>query len=443
VRDARGRGVTDTPWRTWFLTRLLALVLGGLAVLTVHGNVFFDTSYYAHWAHGTLTGDRIPYRDFAWEYPPGALPAMLLPGLYAPWMHDGRGSAYVWLYGTLWVAGMLAVDGLVLRSLQRRTAPALRHPAITVWLWGLPVLGALSWARYDLLPAAAGAAAVLAAGAGVPGRAASWAGAGATLKLWPGLLAPLQRTRAATPRAVAQAVAVVAGTAVATFLLTGSSGYGQVLSYQSRRGLQCESLGALPFLWLHHLHVAGYGNQFRFGAYEVKGPQVGLVISLSTVVLAVGLVALGLTHWRLLRRQEGGRVVALTAMATMLLTLITNKVFSPQYLLWLLAILAAACVLDPSTWRPYVPWVLLTCGLTSLAFPWLYKDVLGHGWPGLLALTARDIIVLGLALAVLRELLRRLRAPLPARDAGGATDQETTPYPPDASAPSTPVGRHT
>jgi hypothetical protein len=403
----QGRATT-APWAAWLVTRAAALLLGGLAVLALRGNVFYDTTYYAHWAHGTLTGARVPYRDFAWEYPPGALPVMLLPGLYAPLMHDGHGSAYVWLYGALWVAGMLAVDALVLRAVGRSTGTA-GHPAITLWLWGTPLLGALSWSRYDLLPAATAVAALLAAGTGFPGRSARWSGLGATLKLWPSLLAPLQRSRSAVPRAVAQAAAVVAATAAVTFLLTGSSGYGQVLSYQARRGLQCESLAALPFLWLRHLHVAGYGTRFRFGAYEVTGSHIGLVTSLSTAAYAAGLLLLGLAYLRLLGGDRRAELVAMTAMALVLLTLSTNKVFSPQYVLWLLGVLAAACVLDPTTWRPYVPWALATCGLTSLAFPWFYGDVLGHGWPGLLFLTSRDLLVLGMDVAAGRELLRRLR----------------------------------
>jgi hypothetical protein len=104
----------------------------------------------------------------------------------------------------------------------------------------------------------------------------------------------------------------------------------------------------------------------------------------------------------------------------LLLTIVTNKVFSPQYVLWFLGVLAAACVLDPETWRPYVPRTLLVCVLTSIAFPWFYGDVLGTGWFGLVVLTVRDLLLLSLAVDVGRRVLvelqglRRPRAP--ARD---------------------------
>jgi hypothetical protein len=220
----------------------------------------------------------------------------------------------------------------------------------------------------------------------------------------------VQRTRRAAAEAVVAVVVVLVVTAVVTFAITGSTGFGQVLAYQSRRGVQCESIAALPILWLRHLHVPGYGMRVRFGAWEVVGSHVRLISAVASGLYAMGVAGLGLAHWRFMRRDAGAAGVALTAMALLLLTLLTDKVFSPQYLLWLLGVLAAACVLDPDTWRPYVPWTVLVCGLTATEFPWFYGDVLGTGWVGLLALTARDVILLGIAAAVARDLVDQLRA---------------------------------
>jgi hypothetical protein len=398
------------PWRAWFATRFLALALGGLAVLMVRGNVFWDTSYYAQWAHGTLTGARVPYRDFAWEYPPGALLGMVLPGLYAPLFGTPLSDAFFGLYGSLWVVFMLLVDAAVAWWLMLRTDGGLRHPALVVWVFGLPLLGALTWTRYDLLPAATSLLGVAAGGVGLARRAGSLSGIGVTLKIWPALLAPVQRTRRAALVATAVAAAVTALTAAVTFVLTGTTGFAQVLHYQTHRGLQIESVAALPLVWMTHLHVAGYATRFRFGAYEITGPVVSPLVHAVTAVYLVGLVVLGLAHWRFMRRDAGARLVALTAMGLLSLTIVTNKVLSPQYLLWLLAVLAAACVLDPETWRPYLPWVLLATGLTALVFPWFYGDVLGTAWFGLLVLTVRDVLLLGIAVAVWRRITLELRA---------------------------------
>jgi hypothetical protein len=389
---------------------VLALALGGVASAVLHGSVFFDTTYYARWAHGALTGSQVPYRDFGWEYPPGALPAVVGPGLVERLLpgHVPTHGADLG-YGVIWVLLMLAVDALVLRLVLRRTGGTGRHPAAVVWIYGPPLLGSISWARYDVLPAAAAFCALLAAGSDRAGRAGALAGIGGTLKIWPAVLAPIQRTRRAAVVATATMSAVLAGAAALTFLLTGSSGFEQVLRYQHRRGLQVESLAGLPFLWLHHLGVAGYASRFRYGAFEISrqpGPTLAVVLTGAQVV---GAGLLLLAHWRFMRGDAGRRRVALTAMSVLLLTLLTDKVLSPQYLLWLLAVMTGACLLDPDAWRPCVPWVLAAAALTGAAFPWLYGDVLHTGWPGLVVLTARDLVLVGLAVTCVRRVLHELR----------------------------------
>lgn len=401
--------VANRPWATWFLTRGLGLALGGLAFAATRGNVYFDTSYYAHWAHGTLNGSRIPYRDFAWEYPPAALPAMLLPAMFELILRGNPAdTTFNALYGAIWVALMLSADAAIFAFLRRRVGRQARELATTAWLYGLPLLGALTWTRYDLLPAATSLITVLAAGTGAAKRSGRLAGLGGALKIWPVLLAPVQRTRRGAVTAMLGCVSVMALAAASTFLLSGETGFAQVLHYQTRRGLQIESVAALPLVWFRHLHVGGYVAHTRFGAVQIDGPGALVLSRAVTGLYAVGLGALACAHWRFMRNDAGRRLVALTAMGVMLLTIVTNKVFSPQYLLWLIAVLTAACLLDPATWRPYLGWVLLACGLTAVEFPWLYGDVTGTAWLGLIVLTARDVVVIGLSVAVCRRVVAEL-----------------------------------
>ena len=65
----------------------------------------------------------------------------------------------------------------------------------------------MTWSRYDLVPAAAATLAVVAAGTQRPRVSGAYAGIGAALKLWPAVLAPVQRTRRAAVLAVATALA--------------------------------------------------------------------------------------------------------------------------------------------------------------------------------------------------------------------------------------------
>ncbi len=96
-------------------------------------------------------------------------------------------------------------------------------------------------------------------------------------------------------------------------------------------------------------------------------------------------------------------------MTLLLVILATNKVFSPQYVLWLLAVVAAAAILDPRTWKPHITTVLVICGLTQIVFPLFYGDVLTDAYTGLIAMTIRDGVLLYLLFVVARELFREVR----------------------------------
>ena len=397
--------VTTQPWPAWFGARAIAFAVGLLTWLINRGNVFIDITGYGRWAFGTLDGTHIPYRDFAWEYPPMAMPGMLGPAVLTAILPTWRYIPYV----VAWIAMVLLIDALIMRAIIHRAGTDVRHPALLVWILGPPLLGALSWTRFDILAAASAFAAILYAGSRRSVASGLASGVGATLKLWPSLLAPVQRTRGRAVLATFLSGLTVLVVAGATFVLTGSTGFSQVLNYQSNRGLQIESLAALPLVWLHHLGVAGYGTRFAYGAFEITGPGVPPLEKIATIAFAIGLLLVFLVHWRLMRKDARPRGVALTGVTLLLVILATNKVFSPQYVLWLLAVVAAAAILDPDTWRRHVPPVLLLCGLTQIVFPLFYGDVLFGAWFGLIAMTLRDIVLLYLLFTVGGDLVRELR----------------------------------
>ena len=398
--------VTTQPWPAWFAARGAAFAVGLITWGIARGNVFIDITGYGRWAFGTLNGTAIPYRDFAWEYPPMAMPGMLGPAIVTAILPTWRYIPYL----VAWIVMVLAIDALIMRAIIRRAGTDVRHPALLVWILGPPLLGALSWTRFDILAAASAFAAILLAGSRRSVASGLASGVGATLKLWPSLLAPVQRTRGRALLATGLAGLTVLVVAGITFFLTGSTGFSQVLNYQSNRGLQIESLAALPLVWLHHLGIAGYGTRFAYGAFEITGPGVPPMEKIATVAFAVGLLVVFLGHWRLMRRDARPRGVALTGVTLLLVILATNKVFSPQYVLWLLAVVAAAAILDPETWKRHVPPVLVLCLLTQIVFPLFYGDVLFGAWFGLIAMTVRDLVLLYLLFTVGGDLVRELRA---------------------------------
>jgi hypothetical protein len=129
-------------------------------------------------------------------------------------------------------------------------------------------------------------------------------------------------------------------------------------SYASDRPLQVESTPA-SLLWLGTLVGIPAHPDYSFVSLNYVGPLDALLKPLSALAL-VG--ACGLVYWR----QARGRLTTGQAfVACLCAVLVTNKIFSPQYLIWVLPIVAAVEGFD-------VVW-LAVCVLTTIDFPIIYQ----------------------------------------------------------------------
>lgn len=399
----------------WVLTRLpiLAIALGAIPYRWP-GIIRGDIRLYEGWA-AVLRQGRFPTGDWNWQYPPGAALAMLLP----EWLPGG------YLGGFLTLAAL--ADAAVLVLLLRFAGRGGSVAGVWTWIAGIPLLGPIAYARYDILVAAVAVGALaLTARAVLSG---ALVGLGAMLKAWPALLLVGIPRGSHTRRAVGATAVACALLAVGlAVLLPGSLNF---LAYQRGRGVQLESVPGSVFLVARHLGWDGT-NPFRYGAREFVGPGVGAV---RVVAPLLTLAALGwLLHWR---RRAGWHPcmphdAALTAT---LLAVVTSRVLSPQYLVWLVA-LAAVCLAQRETSQRTVALLLLACtALTQLEFPVLWAGVVGARLPADLVLLVRNTGLVCAAVlsarALWRSTVRADRAPRstdsaaapPAR--GAASDAST------------------
>jgi len=372
-------------WAVWLVTR---------TVLYWHATVpgrDGDVGLYQQWhaccfAHGTF-----PVADPMWQYPPGAALVFWLPGRLP--------GSYVEDFMVLAIGCDLAVTVLLWSAARRGGSLA----GAWYWVCGVPLLGAVSVGRFDVVPVALSVAALCVTGRG--GVRGALIGAGAAVKVWPVTLlagmAPGQQRRG-----VAAAVAVFAAACAVS-----ASGTASFLAHQNARGVEIESVAATPFMiW----RQAGWPGTvvYRFGAYQLSGPHAALAQDAS--VLALVLAAAAVTGWRLLITCGRGRwrpeFAADAPLAATLLFLVASPVLSPQYLLWVIGLAAACLATGHTTQRPVALVVLAAAGLTQLIFP--------IGWPSLVhgsdavtgVLAARNLLlVLAAALSCWRIL--RLTAP--------------------------------
>jgi len=155
----------------WLITRVLMLVvLAGLERFVV-GDVF----YYQRKINAMFTVglDRTLY-----EYP--------TPVVWILWLPYGASLGNRVGYLVAFILLMLALDALFTYALWR-SSDRRHDTAIDFWLIFVPLIGPLSYLRFDMLPA------VLAGGALLAARRKPWVtgaltGLGAAVKLWPALL---------------------------------------------------------------------------------------------------------------------------------------------------------------------------------------------------------------------------------------------------------------
>lgn len=369
----------------WLATRAYAVLSVDLTPWILN-----DIDIYRDWAPG-LAGGAFPVGDPAWQYPPGIAPVFVLS--------DSLLVDYRWGFTLV----ILAVDALLMGALllahARRQQASWRGP----WLWALAgvVVGPIMMVRFDVVPTTlAGIAVLLAA---QPARAGVMAALGALTKVWPALVL-LALPRRSLPRALLAAGVTIAVVGLAFLVLTDDPL--SFLGNQRDRGLQMESVGALPYEWWDLLG-GDVEYDLQYGSVQVIMSAASLV---GTIVTGIGLLLLAVVAWaRLTGRLEAARPgdVALTVM---LVSVATSRVYSPQFNVWLVG-LAAVAVLDPLSRLRRVTAIVIALSLvTQVVYPWLGTQ-LREGEVLAIAVQSVRITLLLVALALSLTVLTRSMPP--------------------------------
>ena len=112
------------------------------------------------------------------------------------------------------------------------------------------------------------------------------------------------------------------------------------LNYFAQRPIQIESTSS-TLIWLaHFLGVPWLGVYYDFGSVNIVSDISALISPIGTIFLVLGFLYV---LWSQLR----GKIdITQAAIALLLLFITTGKVFSPQYLIWLIPLLAYAGAFD-------------------------------------------------------------------------------------------------
>jgi len=395
------RTATRSVWRPSpeALVASLVFVLSAVAITVTWerlGDAVTDIALYQTYGE-RLAGGLVPYRDFGFEYPPGALPAIVLPALVTGTVHAYR-IAFV---AELALVGVVAV--LLLDAVLRRLELPRRERILSLAVVALAplLLGGVILTRFDLVPAALVLAALALAVAGRRRAAALVVGVGAAVKLYPAILLPPLAIDA-WRRGGRRELAIVLGLAVApvglayiAFFALAPDGVLDSLGRQIGRPLQIESVGAGLLLALHQAFGMGLGWTSGSGSQNLTGTGAGVLAALQGVVQVVAVVLVWVAYARgpstaeRLVRYGAASVVAFVAL---------SKVLSPQFLVWL--VLLVPLVGGPRR-RTALALTAVACALTAVWFPARYWDLVRDfdplvSWLVLL----RGLVLLGLLAAL-------------------------------------------
>ncbi len=392
---------------------LLVLAVGALTPTDLLFPDQGDLNLYLRNARDFASG-AVPYRDFPFEYPPGALIPMIVPSVLWPFGTVDLGT-YKWLFAG-WEAALLLTLGLVLVRIvrlggdaeagERREPARLRRTATRLVVVSAGAVLAITF-RFDLFPALLMAIAVWAALGGRPAAAGFALGLGVLAKLFPVAILPalaIPWLLPFEPRGLFRMGAALGATialGLAPFLaLAGSESTLQFLRYNSDRGLQVESIGGGLAVLGGMLAGDPVDMNFRFSSVNVEGSLASAWLALLPALSVVGFGTIAWLGWQRIRAETetGGasgdgavrpRTVVELATLCLLMLLATSKVFSIQYVVWLVPL--AALLGGRRFWL-----AAALVALTIPIHPVLYEGLVNQEALPILVLNARNALLVGL-----------------------------------------------
>ncbi|WP_203566330.1 glycosyltransferase family 87 protein [Aestuariimicrobium ganziense] len=336
-------------------------------------------------------------------------------------------------YVIAFVVIMLALDALFARLLWR-TGGRQSGRAVLFWIVFLALIGPTAYLRFDLIPSVLGGAALVELVRRRQGLAGMLIGLGAAVKLWPALMWPalLGGPRKAQVRATVGVFGFGGLLALASLVWAGWDRLLSPLDWQSGRHLQVESIWAsVPMLVRLFRPLDYWVGISHYQAFEIWGPGVSFMLTLASLSAIVGYLIAIVAYVMWLRRPRRRLVEAAVLMLMVVLVMIvTNKAFSPQYMIWLGGPLAAGfAILGVPDDRTSAPELarderrLVRCATALMALTLMTQVVYPIGYAPLvkgslgvtvvtLVLVVRNIGVVALLVWVLRWIWGFLRRPV-------------------------------
>jgi hypothetical protein len=184
-------------------------------------------------------------------------------------------------------------------------------------------------------------------------------------------------------------------------------GTGQLLSffdYHQARGLQIESVPAGVVLFWHLVSAAPVTVVYNFGAFHLSSHVADTIVKLLPylTILAFALVILScLMCFRHELKQRGvvtHDILLVWLMSIILTFIVMSKVFSPQFISWLLPFASFLKLRQ-------IILIIIIFAMTLVLYPVVYGQLLALRTPPILLLNVRNILMIVLLIWLIGERL--------------------------------------
>jgi glycosyl transferase family 87 len=383
----------------------------------------------------------VPYRDFSIEYPPGFLLLAVPPALLGLDLDGYR------LVFSLWMALLLTAALFAAVRIGRALRPGEGLPTVAVATLLALALGTVAVRRFDSIVSLSLCLFLDGCLRRRPVLAGLALGAGVVTKIVPVLIVPValvywlalrRRRELSVTAAVAVGVCLAVGI---PFLACAGDHLLDLARYHARRPLEVESTGAALLIIGRFFDPASAWKVASHGFENVVGPADRWLLPLASIAPLVATSAIA--AWSAvqtraaLRRADGerlaGEVLLRAACATLAASMTLGKVFSAQYLTWLLPAGALVSLLDAGRRRRVALWLLGGAMLLTQLNQHVFYGMLGagpHPSMGLLFLL-RNGLLLAWALWILvpgpAERTAAAESEQPAMSSTGPTRQSAVP----------------
>lgn len=349
-------------WSAFVLVHLVLICVN----LTAPGYPLGDvTAVYRVWAENAADGWVRMGIDVPWVYPILAFAPMAAA--------LALGSE---LYAVTWLTIVAVLDAIAFGVLLGRAGLSRRRRLAAWWWLGfLALLGPIAFGRIDAITVPLSITGLLWA-AGRPRVAAVLLTIGAWVKVWPAALF-VALVIASRKRVDALTVAAALSAGILGVSLIAGSGLNALgfVAEQAGRGLQIEAPLAVAWLW----QIVGGSETIEIEysrdilTFQVEGPGAEAAASLTTPLMAFGVLAVVLIGVRAVRRGAAfGLVMPPLALSLIVVLMLANKVGSPQFATWLAAPVILGLVYRPARFAVPAAIAAAVALFTHVIYPYWY-----------------------------------------------------------------------